>query len=182
MVSNMAAKQASWLKGTQFYLLVFFSPVITVLGCGSKDAQSRTLESAKHLTSPWLIAQLSRWRLLGLALFIKCLGADEGGWLFVQRLNLTLIYYLTILFGVNHVEAAPNRDASCLKTELFYEDSKVNPKESRTESHHCPRDANEEIWLLLLLFPLLILQKWHKVAFRNVFSANDILQSLCEKV
>lgn len=67
---------------------------------------------------------------MGLALFIKCLGAEEGGWLFAQRLNLTLIYYLTILFGVNHVEAAPNCEASCLKTELFYEESKG----SRTES------------------------------------------------
>lgn len=71
---------------------------------------------------------------MGLALFIKCLGAEEGGWLFARRLNLTLIYYLTILFRVNHVDVAPNRDASCLKTELFYEEFKVNPKESRMES------------------------------------------------
>lgn len=51
----MAAKQASWLKGTQLYLLVvvfFFPTAVTVLGRGSKDTQSRTLESAEHLTSP----------------------------------------------------------------------------------------------------------------------------------
>lgn len=129
----LSNKPVGWRAHSSTCLFFFFPPAVTVLVRGSKDAQSRTLESAEHLTSPWLMAQLSRWRLLGLALFIKCLGAKEGGWLFARRLNLTLIYYLTILFGVNHVEAAPNRDVSCLKTELFNEEFKVNSKESRME-------------------------------------------------